>query len=77
MYNIYWKKDNPREFDEEFFEGMEDEEVVKILLDLHDEGTDIFVYKGKRELNLNGNYYHRALPNLTKEKFKALWKFYV
>ena len=75
MYNIYWKKDNPRKFDEKFFEGMEDEKVIEILLDLHDEGTDIFVYKGKGELNLNGNYYHRALPNLTKEKFKELWKF--
>lgn len=75
MYNIYWKKDNPRKFDEKFFEGMEDEKVIEILLDLHDEGADIFVYKGKGELNLNGNYYHRALPNLTKEKFKELWKF--
>ena len=75
MYNIYWKKDNPREFDEKFFEGMNDEKVVKILLDLHDEGTDVFMYNGKRELNLNGNYYHRALPNLTKERFKKLWKF--
>lgn len=77
MYNIYWKKDNPREFNEKTFDGMEDEKVVETLLGLHYEGTDVFVCKGKRELNLNGNYYHRALPNLTREKFKELWKFYV
>lgn len=77
MYSIYWKKDNPRGFDEKSFEGMEDEKVVETLLGLHYEGTDIFVYKGKRGLNLNGNYYHRALPNLTREKFNELWKFYV
>ena len=75
MYNIYWKKGNPRKIDEKSFEGMEDEKVLETLLELHNEGTDIFVYRGKRELNLNGNYYHRALPNLTRERFKALWKF--
>lgn len=74
MYTIYWKKDNAREFDERFFEGMDDEKVVSTLLDLHNEGVDVFAYSGKRTLELNGNYYRRELPTLTSKRFNELWK---